>query len=155
MSAQKPATPPSGPRGPGGPGPGGPGGHALVMPTAKPKDFKGALRRLGGRLRAERLRIAVVLVLAVISVTFMIMGPKILGNATNILFDGVVSKQIPPGTTKVQAVAGRDLLADDAVEKDVGGVAQDLRAHDHEGHADDGQHQDDGDCLLYTSDAAD
>src|SRR5665648_321239 len=106
MSAQKPATPPSGPRGPGGPGPGGPGGHALVMPTAKPKDFKGALRRLGGRLRAERLRIAVVLVLAVISVTFMIMGPKILGNATNILFDGVVSKQIPPGTTKVQAVAG-------------------------------------------------
>jgi ATP-binding cassette, subfamily B, multidrug efflux pump len=113
MSAQKPATPPGGPGGgpggpgrPGGPGPGGPGGHALVMPTAKPKDFKGALRRLGGLLRAERLRIAVVLVLAVVSVTFMVLGPKILGNATNILFDGVVSKQIPAGTTQAQAIAG-------------------------------------------------
>ena len=118
MSAQKPATPPGGPgRGPGGPGPGGPGGHALVMPTAKPKDFKGALLRLGGLLRTERLRIAVVLVLAVISVTFMIVGPKILGNATDILFDGVVSKQLPAGSTQAQAVAalrakGQDTQAD-------------------------------------------
>ena len=119
MSAQKPAPPPrpGGPGGGPGPGPGGPGGHALVLPTAKPKDFKGALRRLGGRLRTERLRIAVVLVLAVVSVTFMIMGPKILGNATNILFDGVVSKQIPAGMTQAQAVAelrakGQDKQAD-------------------------------------------
>ena len=118
MSAQKPATPPGGPgRGPGGPGPGGPGGHALVMPTAKPKDFKGALLRLGGLLRTERLRIAVVLVLAVISVTFMIVGPKILGNATDILFDGVISKQLPAGSTQAQAVAalrakGQDTQAD-------------------------------------------
>jgi len=118
VSAQKPATPPGGPgRGPGGPGPGGPGGHALVMPTAKPKDFKGALLRLGGLLRTERLRIAVVLVLAVISVTFMIVGPKILGNATDILFDGVVSKQLPAGSTQAQAVAalrakGQDTQAD-------------------------------------------
>ncbi len=118
MSAQKSATPPGGPgRGPGGPGPGGPGSHALVMPTAKPKDFKGALLRLGGLLRTERLRIAVVLVLAVISVTFMIVGPKILGNATDILFDGVVSKQLPAGSTQAQAVAalrakGQDTQAD-------------------------------------------
>ena len=107
MSAQKPAPPPPRPGGPGaGPGPGGPGGHALVMPTAKPKDFTGALRRLGGRLRTERLRIAVVLVLAVVSVTFMIMGPKILGNATNILFEGVIGKQLPVGMTKEAIVAG-------------------------------------------------
>ncbi len=118
MSAQKSATPPAGPgRGPGGPGPGGPGGHALVMPTAKPKDFKGALLRLGGLLRTERLRIAVVLVLAVISVTFMIVGPRILGNATDILFDGVISRQLPAGSTQAQAVAalrakGQDTQAD-------------------------------------------
>jgi len=118
VSAQKSATPPAGPgRGPGGPGPGGPGGHALVMPTAKPKDFKGALLRLGGLLRTERLRIAVVLVLAVISVTFMIVGPRILGNATDILFDGVISRQLPAGSTQAQAVAalrakGQDTQAD-------------------------------------------
>jgi ATP-binding cassette subfamily B multidrug efflux pump len=100
------ARPAGPPRGPGGPGPGGPGGHALVMPTAKAKDFKGTMRRLGGRLRAERLRIALVVVLAVISVTFAVIGPKILGTATNILFEGVVSKQIPAGVTQAQAVAG-------------------------------------------------
>ena len=94
------------PRGPGGPGPGGPGGHALVMPTAKAKDFKGTMRRLGGRLKHERLRIGLVIVLAVISVTFAVLGPKILGTATNILFEGVVSKQIPAGVTQAQAVAG-------------------------------------------------
>jgi ATP-binding cassette subfamily B multidrug efflux pump len=94
------------PRGPGGPGPGGPGGHALVMPTAKAKDFQGTMRRLAGRLKHERLRIALVVVLAVISVTFAVLGPKILGTATNILFEGVVSKQIPAGVTQAQAVAG-------------------------------------------------
>ena len=31
------------------------------------------------------------------SVGFLVTGPKILGNATNILFDGVVGKQLPPG----------------------------------------------------------
>ncbi len=125
MSAPRTQPAPAGPgrgpggpgRGPGGPGPGGPGGHALVMPTAKAKDLKGALRRLAGLLRRERLLIAVVLVLAVISVTFMIVGPKILGNATDILFDGVVSSRLPAGTTQAEAVAalrakGQDLQAD-------------------------------------------
>jgi len=102
----RPASPAGPPRGPGGPGPGGPGGHALVMPTAKAKDFKGTMRRLGGRLKAERLRIALVIALAVVSVTFAVLGPKILGTATNILFEGVVSKQIPAGVTQAQAVAG-------------------------------------------------
>jgi ATP-binding cassette subfamily B multidrug efflux pump len=35
-----------------------------------------------------------------------VLGPKILGNATNILFEGVVGKQIPAGVTQAQAVAG-------------------------------------------------
>ena len=38
------------------------------------------------------------------SVTFAVVGPKILGNATDILFDGVVSQQIPAGMTQQQAV---------------------------------------------------
>jgi ATP-binding cassette subfamily B protein len=98
---------PTGPVGPPrGPGPGGPGGHALVMPTAKAKDFKGTMRRFGGLLKAERVRIGLVILLAVVSVTFAVLGPKILGRATNILFEGVVSKQIPAGVTQAQAVAG-------------------------------------------------
>ena len=100
------ATPPPRPRGPGGPGPGGPGGHALVTPTAKAKDLRGSLRRLAGQLKPERALLIAVVLLAVVSVAFAVVGPKILGHATNIIFEGVVSKQIPAGVTKAQAIAG-------------------------------------------------
>jgi ATP-binding cassette, subfamily B, multidrug efflux pump len=98
--------PPPRPRGPGGPGPGGPGGHALVQPTAKAKDFRGTMRRLAGELRPERTLLLIVVILAVASVGFAVVGPKVLGHATNILFEGVVNKQIPAGVTKAQAIAG-------------------------------------------------
>ncbi len=104
--AGAPGGAPARPRGPGGPGPGGPGGHALVQPTAKAKDFRGTMRRLAGELRPERVLLVVIVVLAVASVAFAVVGPKILGNATNILFEGVVNKQIPAGVTKAQAVQG-------------------------------------------------
>ena len=115
----------SGPGGPGG-GPGmgrGPmGGHGgpmgfASMPVAKPRSFRASARRLVGELRPELRLIVVVMVFAIVSVLFAIVGPKILGNATNILFEGVVGKQLPPGMTKDQAVAalraaGKDNLAD-------------------------------------------
>jgi ATP-binding cassette subfamily B protein len=58
-----------------------------------------------------------VLVFGVTSVAFLVTGPKILGAATNVLFDGVVGKQLPAGVTKEQAVAllrahGQGQLAD-------------------------------------------
>jgi ATP-binding cassette subfamily B protein len=105
--AQQPGdAPPRPPRGAGGPGPGGPGAHALVTPTAKAKDLRGSLRRLAGQLRPERILLIMVVLLAVVSVAFAVVGPKILGHATNIIFEGVVSKQIPAGVTKEQAMAG-------------------------------------------------
>jgi len=100
------ATPPPRPRGPQGPGPGGPGGHALVTPTAKAKDLRGSLRRLAVQLRPEQVLLILVVLLAVVSVAFAVVGPRILGHATNIIFEGVVSKQIPAGVTKAQAIAG-------------------------------------------------
>src|SRR5450759_4882837 len=110
MSDGRPTAPPRpmGPGGPGGGGPGrgGPGAHALVMPAEKSKDLRGTLKRLVRMLRPERARIIFVLVLAVVSVSFAVLGPRILGNATNILFEGVVSKQLPAGVTQQQAVAG-------------------------------------------------
>jgi ATP-binding cassette subfamily B multidrug efflux pump len=89
-----------------GPQPGGPGGQALVMPTARAKDFRGTMRRLAGELRPERTLLILIILLAVAGVAFAVVGPKVLGNATNILFEGVVSKQIPAGVTKQQAIAG-------------------------------------------------
>ena len=55
---------------------------------------------------------------AVVSVTFAILGPKILGDATNIIFEGVVSQQLPAGVTQAagrgrrSARSGQGQLAD-------------------------------------------
>ena len=115
-------------RGPGGPGGGrgfGPGAHlGMALPTAKPRNFKGSMKRLGGYLRPQAVVIAIVLILAAGSVFFNILGPKLLGNATNIVFEGVVGKQIPAGVTKDQAVAGlrargEDNMADMLANMDV------------------------------------
>ncbi len=108
---------------PGGMRPGGmrPGGGmmgmGMSMPPAKSKDFRGSFRRLLGHLRPEAPRIAIVLALALGSVAFAIAGPKLLGNATNIIFEGVVGRQLPAGVTQSQAEAalraqGQDQLAD-------------------------------------------
>ena len=80
------------PMGPGRrPGGGGPGMFGMGLPPAKPKDFRGSFRRLLDRLRPERPLIAIVIVLAVVSVAFAVIGPKILGNATNVIFEGLLS----------------------------------------------------------------
>jgi ATP-binding cassette subfamily B protein len=73
---------------------------------AKSKDFKGALKRLGGYLRPHAVMIGVVVALTVVSVAFSVVGPRILGQATNLLFEGVISDQFPEGVTQEQAIAG-------------------------------------------------
>jgi ATP-binding cassette, subfamily B, multidrug efflux pump len=87
------AAGPGAPRRPMG-GFGGPGGMMRpgMMPAEKAKDFRGSFRRMLGELRPEARRIVVVVALAIVSVLFSVSGPKILGNATNLLFDGVVGK---------------------------------------------------------------
>ncbi len=84
------------PRGsqPHGPGFGPPG---LIGSGEKAKDFKGSFKRLVGRLRPERSKIVLIILLAVISVTCTVAAPKILAQATNLIFSGVVSKQLPAG----------------------------------------------------------
>ncbi|TLM98893.1 MAG: ABC transporter ATP-binding protein [Actinobacteria bacterium] len=114
MSEETPKTERQQPRG-GGRGFGG--GHGMGAPAAKSKDFRASGRRLLSLLRPHRWTIALILALAVVSVTFNIMGPKILGNVTTILFEGVISKQMPAGATQQQVEAalrakGQGQLAD-------------------------------------------
>ena len=95
----------------------GMGRPGLGQPPERSKDLRGTVRRLLARLRPERVRLVIVLVFGVTSVAFLVTGPKILGAATNVLFDGVVGKQLPAGVTKEQAVAllrahGQGQLAD-------------------------------------------
>lgn len=61
---------------------------AAGMPAEEVKNFKGSARRLLGCMRPERVRTIAVVLMAVVSVTFMVVGPKMLGNATNVIVAG-------------------------------------------------------------------
>jgi ATP-binding cassette subfamily B protein len=92
-------------------------GHLGGMPVEKALDFTGSGRRLLAALSPERWWIGVVVVLSVASVTLAVLGPKVLGQATNVIFAGVVGQRLPAGITVAEAVAGlrargQDQLAD-------------------------------------------
>jgi ATP-binding cassette, subfamily B, multidrug efflux pump len=74
-----------------GPGPGrGPMG--MSMSGEKARNFKATMKNVAHYLRPYRVNVIIVLVLSIVSTTFSIFGPKILGNATTVLFDGAVRK---------------------------------------------------------------
>ncbi len=79
------------PGGPGG-GPGffGRGPMAMGMPVQKAKDFRGTLRRLLRYFAPEKFGLTLVLLAAILSTVFNIVGPKIMGLAITKLFDGVL-----------------------------------------------------------------
>ena len=87
------------------------------MPVEKSLQFWPSARRLLGQLRPERAMTLVVLALAFTSVTLNVLGPRILGHATNIIFAGAIGGRLPAGQTKAQAIAaaranGQDRFAD-------------------------------------------
>ncbi len=79
------------PRGPMGGGPMGPGPMAMMM-GGKPKNFGKTITTFLKYLKPYRISIAVVIFFSLASTVFMIIGPKLLGNATTRLFEGVVAK---------------------------------------------------------------
>ena len=83
--------------------------RAAPGPVRKSKNARVTTRRLLMRLAPERLRLLLALGLGVMSVGFVVSGPQILGSATNVLFDGIVSKRLPLGTTKAQAISQLNL----------------------------------------------
>ncbi|KXY38720.1 multidrug ABC transporter ATP-binding protein [Bacillus cereus] len=74
-----------------GPGGGGPMGGGMRK-IEKAKNFKGTMNKLLQYLKPYKLSILVVILFAIGSAAFTIVGPKILGNATTKLFEGLVSK---------------------------------------------------------------
>jgi ATP-binding cassette subfamily B multidrug efflux pump len=82
------------------------GPMGMAMGGEKAQNFGPNAKRLMGRLRPERAQVAVVIVLAVASVILTSVGPKILGHATDIIFEGFFSARMPAGATKEQVVEG-------------------------------------------------
>jgi len=85
----------------------GPGRHMMGPPPAKARDFRGSVRRLVGELRPESPKIGVVALFAVAGVVAQVSAPKVMANATNQLFDGLIGKMLgqylPASTTQQQA----------------------------------------------------
>ncbi|TFG83231.1 MAG: ABC transporter ATP-binding protein [Spirochaetales bacterium] len=84
-------------------------GPMAMMKGEKAKDFKGTIRKLVTYMGTYRLRIVVVFLFAIASTVFTIAGPKILGQATTILFEGVMARIQGTGNLDFMAI-GRILL---------------------------------------------
>jgi ATP-binding cassette subfamily B multidrug efflux pump len=92
------------PRPAGGPGRGGPFA-GMNVPAEKAMNFWPSARRLLGTLRPERAWLLLVFVTAVAGVALSVIGPRLLGEGTNLIFAGVVSRELPAGATKEQVIA--------------------------------------------------
>ena len=73
-------------------------------PPGKAEAFWPSFKRMVGLLGTYRVSLVVVALAAVGTVVLAVAAPRVLGQATNVIFEGVVSTMLPAGTTKAQAV---------------------------------------------------
>ena len=99
-------------------GPGFGGHRGMMRGGEKPKDFKKTMKRLIEYLSPYKKSIIVVVIFAVVSTVFSILGPRILGNITNqiaedyiniVVYDQIVEK-LPEGVTLPSGTTGEDIL---------------------------------------------
>ncbi|MFE0348490.1 ABC transporter ATP-binding protein [Streptomyces griseoluteus] len=92
-------------------------------PDQRSMDFKNSGKRLVAQFRPERLTIYGLLACVVISVALNVIGPKILGQATDLVFAGIVGRRMPAGASKEQVL-------DSLRARGQGSVADMLRSTD-------------------------
>ena len=85
---------------------GGPPHMRLGQPTEKSQNFGPSARRLLGLMAPDKVLVWAAMAFALVSVALTALGPKILGRATDLIFSGLFSKQIPANVTQEQAVEG-------------------------------------------------
>ncbi|MBT2505023.1 ABC transporter ATP-binding protein [Streptomyces sp. ISL-98] len=102
----------------------GPGGRMMAGggPTERSMDFKGSGKRLLRQFAPERITLWWMLGACVLSVALSVVGPKILGRATDLVFAGVVGRQMPEGGSKAQAIDGLREKGDDGLADMLSGV---------------------------------
>ena len=86
------------------PGAGGPPWMGMGLPAEKSMNFAPSAKRLLGRLAPHRLGVALVILLAVVGIAGSVIGPRLLGHATNLIFAGFLGKRLPADITLQQAV---------------------------------------------------
>ncbi|MFC9426601.1 ABC transporter ATP-binding protein [Streptomyces sp. NPDC056987] len=103
----------------------GPGGRMMMAgaaSTQRSMDFKGSSRRLLRRLSVEKTTLWWMVGAGVFSVGLSVWGPKILGEATNLIFAGVIGRQTPGGVSKEQTIEGLRAKGDDGLADLLSGV---------------------------------
>ena len=72
--------------------------HVVGMPVEKSENFSQTAKRLMGLMAGEKFLVGIILLLAVVSVALVVSGPRVLGHATDILFNGLTKRN---GETEV------------------------------------------------------
>jgi ATP-binding cassette subfamily B protein len=92
-----------------------PGVRAMMADpaNARSRDFAGSARRLLRRLTPHRRLLAAVLAMALGGIALSVIGPRVLGHATDLLFNGAIGRTLPAGITKAQAIAQARARGDD------------------------------------------
>ncbi len=83
-------------------------------PQVRARDFRGSAARLLKRLVPQRGLTIAVMVLGLGGIALGVVGPLILGHATDLLFNGVIGRQLPAGISKEQAVEAARARGDDS-----------------------------------------
>jgi ABC-type multidrug transport system fused ATPase/permease subunit len=83
-------------------------------PATRSKDFKGSALRLVKRLTPQRTLTVTVLLLGIGGIAIGVIGPRVLGHATDLLFNGVIGRELPAGISKEQAVDAARARGDDS-----------------------------------------
>lgn len=77
----------------------------MSAPATRSDDFWGSAARLVKQLAPQRRLCAAVITLGITGTAIGVIVPRILGHATDLLFNGVIGRQLPAGITKAQAIA--------------------------------------------------
>ncbi|MEU4796934.1 ABC transporter ATP-binding protein [Streptomyces sp. NPDC023327] len=76
----------------------------MMGPDSRSMDFKGSGKRLLAQFKPERSTMYGMIAAGILSVALSVLGPKILGKATDLLFAGIVGRDMPDGLTKEQVI---------------------------------------------------
>ena len=98
-----------------------------AVAPGKAKNFGQSFGRLIGLLKPHALAFTFASILGAIGVVLTVSAPKVLGEATNIIFAGVIGNQLPPGTTTQQAVDGLRAAGQDDLANVVAACRRDAR----------------------------
>ncbi|MGW6360554.1 ABC transporter ATP-binding protein [Streptomyces sp. NPDC055092] len=102
----------------------GPGGRMMAGggPDQRSMDFKGSGKRLIRQFKPEKTTMYAMVACAVLSVGLSVLGPKILGRATDLVFAGIIGRQMPAGSSKAQVIEGMRAKGDSGVADMLSGI---------------------------------